>query len=68
MAIMDLDAVRLELPTYEAPLAELEKSLDVENKKRRVEELNLLMQEPGWNTTRTWARRASGMTPRRPRD
>ena len=35
MAIMDLDAVRLELPTYEAPLAELEKSLDVENKKRR---------------------------------
>ncbi len=52
MAIMDLDAVRLELPTYEAPLAELEKSLDVENKKRRVEELNLLMQEPGfWDDT-----------------
>ncbi len=48
MAIMDLDAVRLELPGYEEPLKELEKSLDVENKKRRVEELGLLMQEPGF--------------------
>lgn len=48
MAVMDLDAVRLALPEYEGSLKELEKSMDVESKKRRVEELELLIQEPGF--------------------
>ena len=52
MAILDLDAVRLELPGYAEPLKELVKSLDIENKKHRVQELEMLMQEPGfWDDT-----------------
>ena len=46
MAIMELDAIKLELPAYEAPLKELERSLDIEVKKQRVEELERLMQAP----------------------
>lgn len=46
MAIMELDSIKLELPAYEAPLKELEKSLDIDTKKQRVEELERLMQAP----------------------
>jgi len=48
MSVMELDAIKLELPSYEAALKELIKSLDAENKKQRVEELERLMQEPNF--------------------
>lgn len=58
MAIMELDAIKLELPQYEESLKELLKSLDIENKSQRVEELERLMQAPDfWDN----AERAQGL-------
>lgn len=56
--MLELDSIKLELPGYDAPLKELEKSLDIDSKLQRVEELERLMQAPDfWDN----ADRAQGL-------
>ena len=44
--MIELDAIKTELLTYETPLAEVRDSLDLANKEERVKELEREMQEP----------------------
>jgi len=44
--LIELDAIKTELLTYETPLAEVRDSLDLSNKEERVKELEREMQEP----------------------
>ena len=46
--MIELDQMKSELQTYTAPLAELAASLDLESKKRRIEELQADMESPGF--------------------
>ena len=46
--MIELDQMKSELQTYAAPLAELAASLDLESKKRRIEELQADMESPGF--------------------
>ena len=43
-----LDNIKTEILTYAEPLKEMEKSLDLENKARRIEELEMEMEAPGF--------------------
>ncbi len=46
--MVELDNMKSELLTYETPLAEVRASLDVESKEKRIEELDMEMQSPGF--------------------
>ncbi|WP_108702640.1 peptide chain release factor 2 [Kineothrix alysoides] len=46
--MVELDQMKLELQTYESPLAEVRDSLDLDNKQRRIEELEREMEAPGF--------------------
>ncbi len=50
--MVELDAIKTELATYETPLAEMKQSLQLEDKSKRVEELEREMEAPGfWDDT-----------------
>ena len=51
MAIVELDQMKFELTGYETTLHEVKDSLDLDSKKKRIEELEMEMEAPG--TTRT---------------
>ncbi len=46
--MVELDNIKIELQSFSAPLKEIEDSLDLDGKKRRVEELERQMEEPGF--------------------
>ncbi|MDE7187340.1 MAG: peptide chain release factor 2 [Lachnospiraceae bacterium] len=46
--MVELDNMKSELLAYESPLAEVRDSLDLANKSKRIEELEMEMQEPGF--------------------
>ncbi len=48
MAMVELDQMKSEILTYETPLAEVMESLDLENKQKRMEELQMEMEAPGF--------------------
>ena len=50
MAIVELDQMKFELTGYENTLHEVKDSLDLDSKKKRIEELEMEMEAPGfWN-------------------
>ncbi|MGN0347264.1 MAG: peptide chain release factor 2 [Lachnospiraceae bacterium] len=46
--MVELDQMKAELLSYESPLAEVRDSLDLENKSKRIEELEIEMAAPGF--------------------
>ena len=46
--MIELDEFKAKLKTYEQPLEEMRSSLDLENKERRIEELERTMAEPSF--------------------
>ncbi|MCR5525867.1 MAG: peptide chain release factor 2 [Lachnospiraceae bacterium] len=46
--MLELDNLKLELEQYREPLKQLHKSLDLDNKENRIDELNHLMAEPNF--------------------
>lgn len=46
--MVELDQMKTEIQTYETPLKEVKDSLDVENKQKRIEELEMEMEAPGF--------------------
>ncbi len=46
--MVELDNMKSEILTYETPLAEIRASLDVTSKEKRIEELDMEMQSPGF--------------------
>ena len=46
--MVELDNMKQELSTYTQPLAEVRDSLDLESKQKRIEELDMEMQAPGF--------------------
>ena len=46
--MVELDNMKMELLTYEIPLAEVKDSLDLESKSKRIEELEMEMQAPNF--------------------
>ncbi|MCR4897317.1 MAG: peptide chain release factor 2 [Lachnospiraceae bacterium] len=46
--MIELDQMKTEILTYQAPLKEVGESLDLDNKKRRLEELEREMEAPGF--------------------
>ena len=46
--MVELDNMKSELLTYETPLSEVRASLDVASKEKRIEELDMEMQSPGF--------------------
>ncbi len=46
--MVELDQMKYTLQTYEQPLREVGASLDLENKKRKIEELEGIMESPGF--------------------
>ena len=48
MAIVELDRIRTQLAECEKPMNRIRKSLDMEGKKRRIEETEAIMEEPGF--------------------
>ena len=48
MAIVELDKIRTQLSECEKPMERIRKSLDMEGKKRRIEETEAIMEEPGF--------------------
>ena len=46
--MLELDNIKLELETYREPLSQLHKSLDLDAKENRIDELNHLMAEPNF--------------------
>ncbi|MCM1118099.1 MAG: peptide chain release factor 2 [bacterium] len=46
--MVELDSMKSELLTYETPLAEVRDSLDLANKEKRIEELEMEMEAPGF--------------------
>ncbi len=46
--MIELDQMKTEILTYQAPLKEVGESLDLDNKKRRIEELEREMEAPGF--------------------
>ena len=46
--MVELDQMKTELLSYKTPLAEVKDSLDLENKAKRVEELEMEMEAPGF--------------------
>ena len=48
MALVELDNMKSEILTYEKPLAEVKASLDLDSKEKRIEELEMDMEAPGF--------------------
>ena len=48
LAIVELDKIRTQLAECEKPMNRIRKSLDMEGKKRRIEEIEVIMEEPGF--------------------
>ena len=48
MALVELDNMKTEILTYEKPLAEVKASLDLDSKEKRIEELEMDMEAPGF--------------------
>ena len=46
--MVELDNMKSEILTYETPLAEVKASLDIVSKEKRIEELDMEMQSPGF--------------------
>ncbi len=46
--MVELDQMKTEIQTYETPLKEVQDSLDLENKSKRIEELEREMEAPGF--------------------
>ena len=46
--MVELDQMKTEILTYETPLAEVRDSLDLDNKAKRIEELEMEMEAPGF--------------------
>ena len=46
--MVELDQMKTEILTYETPLAEVRDSLDLDNKSKRIEELEMEMEAPGF--------------------
>lgn len=46
--MVELDQFKYKLGTYEEPMKELESSLDLENKRKRLDELTPMMEQPGF--------------------
>ena len=52
MAMVELDQMKFELQSYENTLHEVKDSLDLEGKKKRIEELEMEMEAPDSGTIR----------------
>ena len=48
MAVVELDQMKSEILSYEKPLAEVKASLDLDAKEKRIEELQMDMEAPGF--------------------
>jgi len=48
VALVELDQMKTEILTYEKPLAEVKASLDLDSKEKRIEELEMDMEAPGF--------------------
>jgi len=48
VALVELDNMKSEILTYEQPLAEVKASLDLDSKEKRIEELEMDMEAPGF--------------------
>ena len=48
MAIVELDKIRTQLAECEKPMERIRKSLDMEGKQKRIEEIEAIMEEPGF--------------------
>ena len=48
MAIVELDPMTTELSGYESTLEEVKESLDLEGKSKRIEEMEMEMEAPGF--------------------
>jgi len=48
VALVELDQMKSEILTYEKPLAEVKASLDLDSKEKRIEELQMDMEAPGF--------------------
>ncbi|MBE5862898.1 MAG: peptide chain release factor 2 [Lachnospiraceae bacterium] len=48
VAVVELDQMKSEILTYEKPLAEVKASLDLDSKEKRIEELQMDMEAPGF--------------------
>ena len=46
--MVELDNMKYTLSTYQKPLQEVEGSLDLENKEKRIAELDRMMEEPNF--------------------
>lgn len=46
--MVELDNMKSEIQTYQIPLQEVSASLDLENKEKRIEELEMEMQSPNF--------------------
>ena len=46
--MVELDQMKTEILTYETPLAEVRDSMDLDNKSKRIEELEMEMEAPGF--------------------
>lgn len=46
--MVELDQMKAEILTYETPLAEVRDSLDLDNKSKRIEEMEMEMEAPGF--------------------
>lgn len=46
--MVELDQMKTEILTYETPLAEVRDSLDLDNKSKRIEEMEMEMEAPGF--------------------
>ena len=52
--VVELDQFRYKISGFEKPMEQIKKSLDLENKKKRIEELEADMEAPGfWDNTET---------------
>ena len=57
MAIVELDKIRTQLSECEKPMERIRRSLDMEAKKKRIEEIEAIMEEPGfWDDVEKSAR------------
>jgi hypothetical protein len=46
--MLELDELKAQLKTYEEPMQQMRSSLDLDNKEKRIEELERTMSEPGF--------------------
>ena len=46
--MLELDELKAQMKTYEEPMQQMRSSLDLDNKEKRIEELERTMAEPGF--------------------